>query len=124
VSAEVHEWPMRRSKLLSIVSSWAWANAFRPSLRRYPAIAVLPGLACHRRSKGAPCGMRLFQDQVYQKGEQFIRIVRLDRYEVEYKTTTGSVKSEGTQTILAKKPFCRLLKGMILVVPEKKEPLE
>lgn len=64
--------------------------------------------------------MRLFQDQVYQKGEQFIRIVRLDRYEVEYKVTTGSVKSEGTQTVLAKKPFCRLLKGMTLIVPEKK----
>jgi hypothetical protein len=64
--------------------------------------------------------MRLFQDQVYQKGEQFIRIVRLDRYEVEYKTTTGSTKGEGTVAVLVKKEFCRLLKGMTLVVPEKK----
>jgi len=64
--------------------------------------------------------MRLFQDQVYQRGEQFIRIVRLDRYEVEYKATSASVKSEGSHSVLAKKPFCRLLKGMSLVVPEKK----
>ncbi len=70
----------------------------------------------------APAGlvMRLFQDQIYQKGERFIRIVRLDRYEVEYKDTIGSVKGEGTQAVMAKKPFCRLLKGMVLVVPEKK----
>ncbi len=64
--------------------------------------------------------MRLFQDQVYQKGEQFIRIVRLDRYEVEYKATVGGVKAEGVQVILPKKPFCRLLKGMTLLVPVKK----
>lgn len=64
--------------------------------------------------------MRLFQDQIYQKGDRFLRIVRLDRYEVEYKDTTGSVKGEGTQQVLAKKEFCRLLKGMTLVVPEKK----
>ena len=64
--------------------------------------------------------MRLFQDQVYKKGERFIRIVRLDRYEVDFKSTTGGTKGEGTQTVLPKKEFCRLLKGMTLVVPEKK----
>ena len=68
--------------------------------------------------------MRLFQDQVYQKGDRFIRIVRLDRYEVEYKDTTGSVKGEGTLAVLQKKPFCRLLKGMTLVPPVKKEETE
>lgn len=78
-------------------------------------------LACQWREAWAGCAMRLFQDQVYQKGEQFIRIIRLDRYEVEYKATTGSVKGEGTPVVLVKKEFCRLLKGMKLVVPEKKE---
>jgi hypothetical protein len=68
--------------------------------------------------------MRLFQDQVYQKGDQFIKIVRLDRYEVEFKTTTGGTKGEGEMTVLAKKPFCRLLKGMTLVVPEKSKSEE
>lgn len=64
--------------------------------------------------------MRLFQDQVYQKGDQCLRIVRLDRYEVEYKTTLGGVKGEGVQAVLPKKAFCRLLKGMILMPPVKK----
>jgi hypothetical protein len=65
--------------------------------------------------------MRLFQDQIYQKGDRFIRIVRLDRYEVEFKTTQGDPKGEGTQQVFQKKEFCRLLKGMTLVVPLKKE---
>jgi hypothetical protein len=64
--------------------------------------------------------MRIFQDQIYQKGERFIRIVRLDRYEVEFKSCDGSPKGEGTHAVLPKKEFCRLLKGMTLVVPEKK----
>lgn len=64
--------------------------------------------------------MRIFQDQIYQKGERFIRIVRLDRYEVEFKSSDGSPKAEGTQAVLPKKEFCRLLKGMALVIPEKK----
>jgi len=91
-----------------------------PLLAALPCGFSLTRQACHRWNMGPACRMRLFQDQVYQKGEQFIRIVRLDRYEVEYKATTGSVKGEGTQSVLAKKPFCRLLKGMTLVVPEKK----
>jgi len=68
--------------------------------------------------------MRLFQDQLYKKGEQFIRIVRLDRYEVEFKTTQGDPKGEGTQQVYMKKEFCRLLKHMTLVVPEKKAVVE
>lgn len=63
--------------------------------------------------------MRIFQDQIYQKGARHIRIVRLDRYEVEFKTTQGDPKGEGTQEILKKKEFCRLLKGMTLVIPVK-----
>lgn len=64
--------------------------------------------------------MRIFQDQIYQKSGHFIRIVRLDRYEVEYKSSDGSPKGDGTVAVLPKKEFCRLLKGMTLVVPEKK----
>ncbi len=65
--------------------------------------------------------MRLFQDQLYRKGEKFIRIVRLDRYEVEFKSTTGDPKAEAMTTVLAKKEFCRLLKNMILVPPVPKD---
>lgn len=66
-------------------------------------------------------GVRLFQDQIYQKGDRFIRIVRLDRYEVEYKTTLSEMKGEGVVAVATKKDFCRLLKGMTLVFPEKRE---
>jgi hypothetical protein len=70
---------------------------------------------------GAGWGVRLFQDQLYRKGEKFIRIVRLDRYEVEFKSTTGDPKAEGVIAVLAKKEFCRLLKGMALVPPVPKD---
>lgn len=67
------------------------------------------------------CAMRIYQDEVYQKGEKSIRIIRLDRYEVEFKTTLGDPKGEGTIATLAKKEFCRLLKGMTLRAPLKKD---
>jgi hypothetical protein len=65
--------------------------------------------------------MRIYQDEIYQKGAKFIRIVKLDRYEVEYKTMTGDPKGEGVVTVASKKEFCRLLKGMILLAPIKKD---
>ena len=65
--------------------------------------------------------MRIYQDEIYQKGAKFIRIVKLDRYEVEYKTMTGDPKVEGVVTVASKKEFCRLLKGMILLAPIKKD---
>jgi hypothetical protein len=61
--------------------------------------------------------MRIYQDEVYRKGERYIRILRLDRYEVEFKTMTGGPKSEGPVAVATKKEFCRLLKGMELVPP-------
>ena len=64
--------------------------------------------------------MRLFQDQVYRKGERFLKIIRLDRYEVEFKSGDGNLKEGGAAVVLPKKEFCRLLKGMELVVPPPK----
>ncbi len=61
--------------------------------------------------------MRIFQDQVYQKGEQSIRLLRVERHEVEFKTTQGDPKGDGEIRVLSKKEFCRLLKGMTLVTP-------
>ena len=63
--------------------------------------------------------MRIFQDEIYQKGEKLIRIVRLDRYEVEFKETIGDPKGPGDQTVLSKKEFCRLIRGMERVFPLK-----
>ena len=76
--------------------------------------------ACQSSGARSACGVRLFQDQIYQKGAKFIRIVRLDRYQVEYKATLDSPKAEGPVVVAAKKEFCRLLKGMSLVIPEKR----
>ena len=64
--------------------------------------------------------MRIYQDEIYRKGEKFIRIVRLDRYEVEFKTMNGDPKGEGPTAVATKKEFCRLLKGMRLMPPVKK----
>jgi hypothetical protein len=71
---------------------------------------------------GPVCAMRIYQDEIYRKGEKFIRIVRLDRYEVEYKTMIGDPKGEGPIAVATKKEFCRLLKGMELV-PLVKKPV-
>ena len=68
--------------------------------------------------------MRIFQDEIYQKGAKYIRIVRLDRYEVEFKTMETNPKGEGAVAVLPKKEFCRLLKGMTLMAPVKKEAPE
>lgn len=68
--------------------------------------------------------MRLYQDEVYQKGEKLIRIVRLDRYEVEFKTMISDPKGPGEVATMAKKEFCRLLKGMTLLPPVKKVVVE
>ena len=65
--------------------------------------------------------MRIYQDEIYQKGAKYLRIVRLDRYEVEFKTMENSPKGEGAVAVLPKKEFCRLLKGMTLMEPVKKE---
>lgn len=81
-------------------------------------------MACQSRSSRAASAMRIYQDEIYQKGAKFIRIVRLDRYEVEFKTMEGNPKGEGTVAVLPKKEFCRLLKGMTLVAPTKKDAPE
>lgn len=76
--------------------------------------------ACQWKRAGPVSVMRIYQDEIYRKGETFIRILRLDRYEVEFKTTHGDPKGEGTMAVATKKEFCRLLKGMTLVPPVKK----
>jgi hypothetical protein len=77
--------------------------------------------ACQIVEAPPACAMRIFQDEVYQKGAKFIRIVRLDRYEVEFKTMNGDPKGDGSVAVLPKKEFCRSLKGMTLVPPIKKD---
>jgi hypothetical protein len=63
--------------------------------------------------------MKLAQAQVWKKDGQFIRVVRLERLEVEYKSHPSLASKSGTKTVTSKKDFCRLLKGAHLLPPGK-----
>ena len=62
--------------------------------------------------------MKLQQNQVWKKGKEFIRITRLERFEVAYKTMADLSTKEGEHHVLPKKEFCRLIRGATLVEPE------
>jgi hypothetical protein len=64
--------------------------------------------------------MKLCQGQTWKKDRLYIRIVRLERLEVEYKSMTSLTTREGSLQVTSKKDFCRLLKGAQLLSPEKK----
>jgi len=66
--------------------------------------------------------MKLCQSQVWKKDGQYLRIVRLERLEVEYKSMASLTTREGTRQVTSKKDFCRLLKGAHLLSRGKKFP--
>ena len=59
--------------------------------------------------------MKLKQGQTWQCGEEFVRIVRLERLEVGYKIFKTLKSNAGTHQDTSKKDFCRLLKGATLL---------
>ena len=61
--------------------------------------------------------MRLQQNQIWKQGDQYIRIVSLERLRVEYKAMQDLTTKEGTRHQVTKKEFCRLLKGAVLESP-------
>ena len=63
--------------------------------------------------------MKLCQGQVWKQGSEYIRIVRLERLEVEYKSMTSLAGKGGTKIVTSKKDFCRLLKGAHQLQPAK-----
>jgi hypothetical protein len=63
--------------------------------------------------------MKLCQGQIWKQGKGFIRIVRLERLEVEYKSLADLHSKEGTNHVTSKKDFCRLLKEARLLAPAK-----
>lgn len=63
--------------------------------------------------------MKLSQNQVYRKGGEFIRIVGLNRVEVQYKAITNLLTKEGTHHRATKKEFCRLIKGTTLLTHDE-----
>jgi hypothetical protein len=64
--------------------------------------------------------MKLCQGQVWKKDAQYLRIVRLERLEVEFKSMASLTTREGSAQVTSKKDFCRLLKGAHLLPPGKK----
>jgi hypothetical protein len=63
--------------------------------------------------------VKLQQGQVWKQGKEYIRIVRLERLEVEYKSLISLAGKEGTRHVTSKKDFCRLLKQARLLMPAK-----
>ena len=64
--------------------------------------------------------MKLCQGQIWKSGKDYIRIVKLERLTVEYKSLPNLGNKEGTLHSTSKKDFCRLLKQARLLAPEKK----
>jgi uncharacterized protein (DUF169 family) len=62
--------------------------------------------------------LKLQQGQVWKYGEEFIRIVHLERLEVAYKMVKNLETGEGTHHHASKKEFCRLLKSATLLAPK------
>ena len=67
--------------------------------------------------------LKLRQAQVWKLGDEFIRIVHLERLEVEYKTFKNLVTDTGKHHHTSKKDFCRLIKSATLYEPEKAREL-
>jgi len=62
--------------------------------------------------------MKLKQAQTWKCGDEFVRIVDLQRLEVGYKTFKSLNSSTGTHQRTSKKAFCRMLKNATLVTGE------
>lgn len=63
--------------------------------------------------------MKLQQNQVWKHGDEFLRIVHLERLEVQYKNMKDLASGEGTHHTVTKKVFCRLLKTATLLAPDQ-----
>jgi hypothetical protein len=62
--------------------------------------------------------MTLQQNQIWKKRAVFIRITRLERWEVAYKEMTDLEAKVGSHHVLPKKEFCRLIRGATLLAAE------
>jgi len=62
--------------------------------------------------------LKLRQGQVWQHGDEFIRIVQLERLEVGYKVLKNLKSGAGEHRHTSKKDFCRLLKSATLLEPK------
>jgi hypothetical protein len=63
--------------------------------------------------------MRLQQGQVWNANGEYLRIVKLERLAVEYKSLIDPTTKDGTHHQATKKEFCRLIKNATLWEPPK-----
>ncbi len=63
--------------------------------------------------------MKLQQNQVWKKGDEYLRIVELERLEVHYKAIRDLLTGAGKHHRVSKKEFCRLLKEATLLTQEQ-----
>jgi len=63
--------------------------------------------------------MKLAQNQVWKQGNEYFRIVHLERLEVKYKALKKLLTGEGTHHHVSKKEFCRLIKGAELLTQDQ-----
>ncbi len=66
--------------------------------------------------------MKLRQGQIWKQGKEYIRIVKLERLAVSYKSMLSLTTREGTLHQTSKKDFCRLLKQAKLLSAGKAPP--
>lgn len=62
-----------------------------------------------------PQPLKLQQGQVWKVGDRFLRITRLERLAVEYKSSPTPAGKGGALRQATKKEFCRLLKTAALL---------
>ncbi len=63
--------------------------------------------------------LKLAQNQVWKRGAEYLRIVHLERLEVQYKAIENLLSGDGTQHHVSKKEFCRLINGATLLRPDE-----
>ncbi len=62
--------------------------------------------------------MKLYQNQVWQTAQGYLRITRWERLAVEYKQMADLKSKDGVHQRVTKKEFCRMLKGAVLLSPK------
>ncbi|MFM8469223.1 MAG: hypothetical protein ACKODH_04535 [Limisphaerales bacterium] len=66
--------------------------------------------------------LKLQQGQIWHLGDHSIRITRLERLAVEFKTSSRPAGKEGKVQQVTKKEFCRLIKTASLQPPAPVPP--
>lgn len=67
--------------------------------------------------------VKLEQNQVWKQGDEFLRIVELERLRVQYKAFSADATAKGKHHEVTKKEFCRLLKEATLLTADEARAL-